>query len=174
MYEIKIPKARVACLIGRKGVTKKVIENSTKTKLRISKEGDVEIYGDGYDGYICEKIVRAVGRGFNPIIALNLVQEDYSLVVLDIKDFTGKSKSKFMRIKSRLIGSKGKARKVIEKLTECSFCVYGKTASLIGEFDKLNVAFKGVEKLLMGSPHGNVYSFLEREMRKIRKEAYHR
>ena len=74
-----------------------------------------------------------------------------------------------MRIKSRLIGSGGKAREIIERLTSCNLCIYGKTVSIIGEFDKLNIAFRGVEKLLLGSPHGNVYGFLEREMKKLKK-----
>ena len=77
-----------------------------------------------------------------------------------------------MRIKSRLIGKNGKARRVIERLTRCDICIYGKTVSLIGEFGELDVAFRGVEKILVGSPHGNVYSFLEKEMRKLRKETY--
>lgn len=170
MYELKIPKGRVGSLIGKKGETKKIIERSTKTRIKISKEGDVDIEGEGFDCYICERIVKAIGRGFNPMIALNLLQENYGLEVMDIKDFTGKSKKKLVRTKSRLIGSEGRARWVIEKLTGCDVCVYGKTISIIGEFDKLNVAFRGIQKLLSGSPHGNVYGFLEREMRRLRKK----
>ena len=44
MYEeeLKIPKDRVAVLIGKKGETKRAIQSRTKTKIRVSKEGDVE------------------------------------------------------------------------------------------------------------------------------------
>ena len=46
-YELKMPKERVAVLIGTKGETKKEIELATKTKLDIdSKEGDVTIRGE--------------------------------------------------------------------------------------------------------------------------------
>ena len=168
MYEIKIPKIRVGCLVGRKGETRKLIERSTKTKIKVSSEGDVEIHGDTYGAYICEKIVRAIGRGFNPDIALNLVNEDYGFVVLDIKDYSGKNKNSLFRIRARLIGTRGKARKVIEKITECDVCVYGKTVSIIGEVSKLNIAFRGIQKLLQGSIHSNVYIFLEKEMHKLK------
>lgn len=167
MYELKIPKSRVACLIGQKGQTKKIIERSTKTRIKVETEGDVEISGEGFGAYVCEKIVKAVGRGFNPDVGLELLKENYGLEIINIKDFTGKSKKKFYRIKSRLIGKEGKARKVIEKITGCHICVFGKTISIIGEFDKLNITMKGVEKILQGSEHGNVYGFLEREMKKL-------
>ena len=151
-----------------KGETKQIIERSTSTLLKISSEGDVEIVGEGYEAFICEKIIRAIGRGFNPYTALRLLHEDCSLIVIDLKDFSGKSKNKLLRIKSRLIGKRGKARRVIERLTDCSLCVYGKTVALIGEFNELDIAFRGVEKLILGSPHGNVYGYLEREMRKLK------
>ena len=45
--EIKIPQERVAILIGKKGETKKELENITKTKMIIdSKEGDIFLSGD--------------------------------------------------------------------------------------------------------------------------------
>jgi len=167
MHEIKIPKLRVGCLVGKKGETKKLIERSTKTKIKVSREGEVEVDGESYGAYMCEKIVKAIGRGFNPDIALNLVREDYGFEVLDIKDYTGKNKNSLFRIRARLIGTNGKARKIIEKITECNVCVYGKTVSIIGEISKLNVAFRGIQKLLQGGMHSNVYGFLEREMEKL-------
>ena len=45
-YELRIPKERVAVLIGTDGIIKKKIENETKSELDIdSKEGDVIITG---------------------------------------------------------------------------------------------------------------------------------
>ena len=38
-YELKIPKERIAVLIGKKGETKRVIERTTKTKLKVSRNG---------------------------------------------------------------------------------------------------------------------------------------
>lgn len=169
MFELKIPRSRVAVLIGKKGETKRLIQRNTKCKLEISEEGDVIIHGDSVDGFICENIVKAVGRGFNPLIALNLINDEYLLEIINIKDFTKGSEKKFIRIKSRLIGTRGKARKVIERLTNCNMVIYGKTVSLIGKIEIIGIARKGVEKLLNGSPHGNVYGFIEREIRKLER-----
>ncbi|MBI2499460.1 RNA-processing protein [Candidatus Woesearchaeota archaeon] len=168
MFELKIPKSRVGVLIGKKGETKRLVEKNTKCKLEVSEEGDVIVYGNSVDEFICESVIKAIGRGFNPIKALNLVNEEYLLEVISIKEFTGNSDKKFRRIKARLIGTKGKARKVIERLTSCDMVVFGKTVSLIGKIEMIGIARKGVEKLLSGSPHGNVYGFIENEIRKIK------
>ena len=171
MYEVKIPQARVACLIGKEGTMKKVIERSTNTRLRVSAEGDVLIEGESYDGYLCENVVRAIGRGFNPIIALQLVQENYALEIIEIKEFIGNKPQHLIRIRSRLIGQRGRARRVLERLTRCHICIYGKTVSLIGTYEHVSIATWGGNKLLPGSSHGNVYGFLERGMTKL-KPAY--
>ena len=168
MYEVKIPQARVACLIGKEGTMKKVIERSTNTRLRVSAEGDVLIEGESYDGYLCENVVRAIGRGFNPIIALQLVQENYALEIIEIKEVIGNKPQHLIRIRSRLIGQRGRARRVLERLTRCHICIYGKTVSLIGTYEHVSIATRGVKKLLHGSSHGNVYGFLERGMKKLK------
>ena len=88
-YELKIPKDRIAVLIGKKGEIKKEIESSTKTKLDIdSKEGDVVISGkDALNLYNTKDIVKAIGRGFNPEIALLLLKPDYAFELIEIEDF---------------------------------------------------------------------------------------
>ena len=166
MQELSIPKLRVAVLIGTKGETKRKIERATNTKLKISKEGDVLIEGESLDCFVTEKIVMAVGRGFNPDVALKLKNEDYVLEIINITDYTGKSVKKFTRIKARLIGTKGKARKVFERLTNTNVVIYGKTVSVIGKSKNVGDAVEGIKYLLEGAPHGNVYKFLENAIKK--------
>ena len=78
-YELKIPKERVAVLIGQKGVTKRIVERETSTKLDIdSEEGDVVVSGsDALKLFVAREVVTAIGRGFNPDIALKLLKVDY-------------------------------------------------------------------------------------------------
>lgn len=170
-YEIKIPKERIPVLIGKKGCTRKKIERRTNTKLIIdSKEGNVTIKSeDSFAAYNTRLIVQAVGRGFNPDIALRLTNEDYILQFIEITDFTGKSKKKLHRLKSRIIGTKGKAWKTIERLTGCNISVYGKTIGIIGIVEEVELARQAIEDLLKGAPHGNIYKFLEDKKKKIRK-----
>ena len=170
-YELKIPRDRVAVLIGQKGKTKRHIESITKTKLDIdSKEGDVSIKGaDALGMYSAKEVVKAVVRGFNPEIAQLLVKQDYAFELISLSDFA-KSKNDEKRIKGRVIGEKGKSRKTIEDLTGAYISVYGKTISLIGEISSVGLARRAVESLLAGSPHANVYKWLEKQRRDIRKK----
>ncbi len=166
-YTLKIPTDRVGVLIGKSGDIKKQIEQATKTAIAVdSKEGEVVITADnGLRIYEAREVIRAIARGFNPEIALLLLKTDYALEVINIIDFSGKNKNAFTRIKGRVIGSEGKSRREIERLTECSISVYGKTISIVGEIENVLNARKAVETLLEGATHARVYRFLEKKRR---------
>ncbi|MBI2670658.1 RNA-processing protein [Candidatus Woesearchaeota archaeon] len=176
MYEdqLKINKDRIPILIGKNGSVKKQIEIKTQTKITIdSKEGDIFIRGnESYEVYIAKIIVLAISRGFNPDIALMLKNENTILEILDIKDYAGRSKTKIIRAKSRVIGTKGKSKKLIEQLTDTDVCVYGKTISIIGKVENAIMARRAVEMLLGGSKHGNVYSWLEKQQHHLREQKH--
>ena len=114
--EIKIPEDRIAVLIGKKGSEKKLLEKKTNTTIEISSGGDVVIKGeDNFKVFLTKNIVQAIARGVNPDIAIKLLNENCYLEIINIQDFIGKSKKKQLRLKSRVIGTKGKARHNIEK-----------------------------------------------------------
>ena len=168
--EIKIPKERVAVLIGKNGETKKELEDYASSKIEVdSKEGDVKIIGsDSLKMYALKEVIRGVGRGFNPEIAKLLFKQDYVLEVIPLLDFV-KHKGHFERIKGRVIGANGKSRETIENLTSTFISVYGKTVGIIGSAEDVMISMKAVESLLQGSPHANVYKLLEKNRRLIRK-----
>ncbi|MBI2138530.1 RNA-processing protein [Candidatus Woesearchaeota archaeon] len=172
LYDLRIPKDRIAVLIGVKGGAKKEIEEGTKTKINVdSKEGDIALSGkDGLGLYSAREIVRAIGRGFNPDVALLLLKPDYTYESIDLSDTMGKSKDAMLRIKGRIIGKDGKSRKIIEELTDAHVVVYGKTIGIIGVAESATVARAAVEMLIRGSPHANVFSFLERKHRDLKRE----
>lgn len=171
-YELRIPKERIAVLIGKDGAIKKEIEEATHTKLTVdSKEGDVFVRGDdALNLYITRDLIRAIGRGVNPDIALSLLKQDYLYEAIDITDFA-KTTNHLIRLRGRVIGKEGKSRKTIEELTECHICIYGKTISIIGETEKVALAKRAIESILRGSPHSSVYLFLEKQRRKMKMEA---
>jgi len=170
-YELKIPLARVAVVIGAKGSVKKEIEEATNTSIQIdSAEGDVFITGDDALGlYTAREIVSAIGRGFNPEIARMLLKPDYTAEHIAIDDYA-KTKKHETRIKGRVIGSEGKARKIMEELTDCHVSVYGKTITLIGETEKVPVCRIAIEKLLNGSQHSTVYRWLEKQRSEMKRK----
>jgi len=169
-HGLRIPKERVAVLIGKKGEIKKQIEDATKTKITIdSKEGDVFISSkDALNVYNTRELITSIGRGFNPEVALLLLKVDYVFELINLNDYI-KSKNDLKRIKGRVIGTEGKCRRLIEKLTECHICVYGKTIGIIGEVVNTPIARRAIENLLRGSPHGNVYKWLEKKRREMKK-----
>lgn len=171
IYELRIPKDRIAVLIGKQGKIKKEIETETKTKINVnSKEGDVFISGEEALGlYSCREVIRAIGRGFNPDIAKLLLKSDYCFELIDLKGYAGKSKDTLLRIKGRVIGSEGKTRRLIEELSEAYICVYGKTIGIIGLPESTSIAREAIEKLLKGSPHSTVYRFLEKKRRDLKR-----
>lgn len=167
-YEIKVPKERVAVLIGKKGETKNKIEKETGVSLSIdSREGDVELKGDdALQLYVARDIIRAIGRGFNPDIALILLKQDYVFELVDITMYV--KESHILRMKGRLIGKDGKARKVIEELTQTYISVYGRSVAIIGETECVSMCKRAVESLLQGAPHAVVYKWLEKRRKEMR------
>ena len=169
--EIKIPQERVAILIGKKGETKKQLEEITKTKIIVdSKEGDIFLSGnDALSLFDVVEVIKAIGRGFNPDIAFLILKQDYIFELINMNDFA-KTKNDSMRLKGRVIGSEGKSRNTIEELTETNISVYGKTIGIIGLQENVASARKAIESLLSGSPHSNVFRFLEKNRRVIKSK----
>jgi ribosomal RNA assembly protein len=116
------------------------------------------------------EIVKAIGRGFNPDIAKLLLKQDFVLEIIEITDYTNKSKNSMLRLKGRVIGKEGKSRRLIEELTESSISVYGKTISIIGPSESVNLARQAVISLLRGSTHANVYKWLEKKRRELKRK----
>ena len=172
-YELRIPVSRVAVLIGVEGSVKKRVERETGARMTIdSKEGEVFLScNDALGLYSAREIVTAIGRGFNPEIALQLLKPDYSFEQFSLSDYA-KTRNHLIRIKGRIIGSNGKSRELMEEFTECRISVFGKTISIIGRIDSVGVCRRAVESLIAGSRHATVYRFLERRRRELKKREF--
>jgi ribosomal RNA assembly protein len=169
-YDLKITKDRIAVLIGTKGETKQDLERETKCNIQVdSVEGDVTLSGkDAVTLFALREVIKAIARGFNPDLAKQLLKQDYILEIISLNDYS-REKSHQQRLKGRVIGMDGKARNTIEDLTECYVSVYGKTIAIIGKVEMVGVCKRALESLLSGSPHANVYKWLERQRRLLKK-----
>ncbi len=164
--DLRIPKERVAVLIGKDGSTKKSIEKTFKAKLSIDSEGLVLMTGkDSLELYICEKVIKAIGRGFNPEIALLLKNDNYDFELIEINDYA-KTQKDFDRLRGRVIGKEGSSRDMIEKKLNVYIVIYGKTVGIIGEMVMADLASNAIDMLLKGARHPTVFNYIDKELRK--------
>jgi ribosomal RNA assembly protein len=176
----KLNKGRIGVVIGTDGETKSQIEKDLGVVIEIdSKTGDVEIKPDieseNYDPLnqlTAKKIIRAINRGFNPEKALRLKDMDYELEIFNLVKILGRSDKKLKRIKGRLIGRNGEIRKAIERYAECFVSIFGKTVSVIADYENLQIARKAINMIINGMPHHTVLRFLEDRYSEKQKERF--
>jgi len=167
-------------VIGKNGTTKGEIESVLGVKIDLdSKTGDCEIIPDiespKYDHLnvlTAQKVIKAINRGFNPKKAMKLLEETYELEVFNLLLILGKSDKRIKRIKGRLIGRNGEMRKAIEQYAESYISVYGKSVSIIADYENLQIARKAVSMLINGMPHHTVIKFLENKYNWKKKEEF--
>ncbi len=173
---VRIPTERVGVLIGKSGAVKSRIEDACSVALDVDGQtGEVLVKSaddiDRIQPFKAVEIVISIGRGFSPQNAMSLLKGENTLYVLDLREFGAKSKNQIERIKGRLIGEGGKARKNMENLSGTKISVYGRTASVIGGSKNLRLAIDAISSISEGSMHGSVYSRMESARRrdKIRR-----
>jgi len=170
---IRVPLERIGVVIGREGATKRSLERELGIKLGVdSKEGVVIVRSDSAesgDPLVAVRVIEAIGRGFSPQHAKLLLEAETAFEVIDLRDF-GRSANSLDRIRGRVIGLKGKSRRVIEELTQCHLSVYGRTVAIIGEPSEVQLASEAVKKLASGSQHRTVYNELQRARTKRKME----
>lgn len=156
---IKIPEKRVSALLGKRGKTKKHLEQSTHTMVKVQREGDVEISGELEGVMVATEIVKAIGRGFPEEKAFLLLNDENQLAVISLQ---GETEKTIKRLFGRVIGKQGKAKRQIERLTGASLCVFGKTIAVVGSAEAVSRATSAVDDLLGGRKHAYVYAKLEK------------
>ncbi len=171
-----IPKDRIGVLVGPKGSVKARIQEKLFVELTVDSEsGNVGIglrtdAPDPSSALRAKDLVQAIGRGFSPDRAFSLLNEDFTLGIIDLHDFFGKNESEIRRVDGRIIGREGKTRRIVEQLTGTQISVSGHTVGIIGTYESVSTAKDALEKLISGRQHGTVYKFLRKKRREIKKE----
>jgi len=136
------------------------IEDKVKIKISFGKS-NVTIRGNEFDEFLVEKIISAVDFGFDVEDALLLINKDFVLEFIDIKEHTRRKNLKDVR--ARVIGTHGKARKTIEKLTGAVLVIHDNDIGVIVDSVHLDAVIQALESLIRGAKHGNVFSYLEKQ-----------
>jgi len=168
LYE-RVPPDRIGVLIGHEGKVKDEIMRRTRTIITVdSTTGTVIIEPASPTTTALElmkarDVVRAVAYGFSPERAFRLLDEDQVLLIIDLKQYVGDKPNHIQRVKGRIIGEGGKARRIIEEMTGTYISIYKHYVAIIGDFESANIAKNAIELLIEGRRHGTVYRYIERE-----------
>lgn len=165
MKKVRIPEERVSVLIGSNGETRQEFEELTRCDLDV-KDNVATVEGDPVEEMVARDVVKAIGRGFSPEAAFKLLEERVALHIVDVKDFADTSNSR-ERLKGRVIGRDGEARRHLESEANVDISVYGSTVSIIGKASNIELAREAVRMLLQGSSHSTAYRYLEKNQAKI-------
>jgi len=172
---IRVPRERIGVLIGKSGKVKNMIAEACGVKLEIDSEyGDVTVRNsakpEDMQPFKAVEIVTAIAKGFSPQRANRLLEGENVLHIIDLKEFAGRSGSSLERIKGRIIGVDGKARKTMEQLTGAYISIYGHSVAIIGNSDETRLANEAIAMLARGSMHKSVYNMLQEARRKAKLE----
>lgn len=171
-HNIKIPKDRIGALIGRRGKIKQQIEKRCGVEIEIDSEtGDASISSsrpvEQMEAFRAVEVISAIARGFSPERAYRLFEnEEMIFQQIDLRDYAGRSPSALERIRGRVIGEGGKARRMMEELSGAYVSVYGHTVGLIGMYREVRLATEAISMLAKGSMHKSVYNMLQDARRK--------
>lgn len=168
MEIIRIPQERLAVLFGKGGESQKLFERACNVELSVDSEGAVQISGEPLDEYISKDVVKAVGRGFAPSVALLLLNDEYGLRIVNLRELG--NEGWITRQKGRVIGEKGRTKKIIEEAAGAHISVYGHTVAVVCRLEGMEVAMHAIGMLLEGHTHPAVYAYLERQRREMKKK----
>ncbi|MEI7718744.1 MAG: hypothetical protein WCI72_02665 [archaeon] len=143
-----------------------------KIKAKIDIHTDLKrntliINGNEFDEFTVEKIVQAIDFGFEIDDALMLLKDDRSLEFVNIKEHT--HRKNLAEIRSRVIGTEGKAKQTIETLTDSSIVIHNNVVGIIADTAHMPYTIQGMISLIQGAKHGNVFSYIERQNANLRK-----
>jgi ribosomal RNA assembly protein len=148
----------------RLGVRLTLDEGNSRVLIEAEREGDAANVLRARD------IVRAIAIGFSPQDALQLLDEDYVLVVVDVTQAVGDKENHLRRVLGRVIGENGRARRTLEEITGTKIVVNDRgLVGIIGDYERSQVARHGVELLVQGRMHATVYRRLEGMMRELKR-----
>ena len=172
---VRVSSDRLGALVGKQGKVKKWLEEICSVILEIDSDSGEVVVASGpdlekSDPLKAVQIVNAIARGFSPERSARLLKEDNLLDIIDLTAYTGRSKNSMERIKGRVIGDRGKARRVLEELTGTYVSVYGHAVAVIGTTNQVRLTQEALDMLASGSPHKAVYSMLQRKRSQAKLE----
>ena len=150
---ILVPEERVKVFTQE---VREKLENEAGVTMKIE-DNAVVLEGEGLEMLGAKNFIRAVGRGFSPERAWQVLKEDQVLEVIELGKL---NEAQQKNARARIIGTEGKMREKIEESTGALVSVQGKTVSLIGTWEDTQKARVAIEMIIKGAMLSSVEKFL--------------
>lgn len=121
---------------------------------------------NAYDAMKVVSVIRAIGLGFEPDDAMKLMSDDYTFEEINLKEVAN-SLDDLKRIKGRIIGEKGKTKRIIQEYTGVKIIVTEHSVGILGRIEQVDIAKRAIEMLIKGKEHSTVYKYLDKVEREL-------
>lgn len=135
-------------------------ELEKKLNVKITIRGrTVSFKGSSLDEYEASLVFDAIRFGFSVRKALLLKEEDMTFRVVHIKEHT---KRNLKDINSRIIGTRGKTRKTISKISGSEMVIREGEVGVISDSESIDEVTTAIISIIKGSKQSNMYKYLEK------------
>jgi ribosomal RNA assembly protein len=141
------------------------LEEKLNVKITIQKN-QIMIKGPTLEEFDASRVFEAIAFGFSVKKAIVLKNEEYLFRTVKIKDHTKRNLSD---IKSRLIGKKGKTKRVFADTSGCEILISESEVGIIGLAEDVQNVETAIINLIRGSKQTNMYRYLEKQ-NQLKKE----
>ena len=145
--------------IGELKKEKKFIEKKLNIKIKIN-EKNVIFSGEPLNEYDASLVLDAINFGFPARTAILLKDEEMMFKKISIKEFSRKKRLEIVR--GRLIGTKGKTKRVLEEISGCKVIIKDNMVGIIGAAESIEYIVTAITNLIRGTKQSNVYKYLEK------------
>jgi len=152
--------------ISRIKEKKKILERELNVQININKNR-IMLEGEELDKFVAKKVLRALDRNFKIKQALILKEDDCILEDVNIKNMT--KRKDISTIRARVIGRNARTIKLLNDISGCYIILHDSTVSVLGQNENVERTVLTIKKLVQGSDHSKVYTYLEKEMKDLKK-----
>ncbi len=164
---------RLGVVIGKGGGNLQVLERTFNVKIKVDSQTATVFVAPAegatpYEVMRARQALEAISLGFSLEDALLLSSEEYCFEVIDLSEIA-RNPEDLKRIKARIIGEEGRAKRSIEQLAGVKIVVGDKVVGVLGECENVSVARKALTMLAEGRTHATVYGFLRSATRELKR-----
>lgn len=173
IWFFKIPPERVQILLSKNGEIRNLLEHKLGIRMEIDEEtGSISVKyppesAENY--FLVKKVTDGISAGFSEADIREMIEKDLALVIVDLEEYISRL-SHISRIKGRIIGQKGRAKKKIEDYSRCKISIYQNLVGILGPEENIELAREAVIKLVKGFEHQTVYRFMEARLRRMKED----